>query len=78
MCFVQFKGVAIDQMPAVYLARPKDVVEQLKKAANGRGDMILNENHTWTKRAHAAGSTDKIPDDRRFNNELAELLASRS
>ena len=77
MCFVQFMGVPIDNLPNVYLARPSAVAERLKAAAAGRGDTILNENHTWTNRAHAAGTTDRIPDEWRFSNELAEMLAKK-
>lgn len=76
MCFVQFKGVAIAQLPNVYLARPIEVAERLKAAAGGRGDTILNENHTWTSRAHAAGTVDRIPEYWQFSNERAESLAS--
>ena len=75
MCFVQFKEVGIDTLPRVYLARPAEVAKQLKAAAAGRGDTILNENHTWTQRAHAAGTTDRIPDTWRFSDVRAEFLA---
>lgn len=75
MCFVQFQGIAIDHLPNLYLARPVEVVDRLKAAAAGRGDTILNENHTWTNRAHGAGTTDRIPDHWRFSNERAEQLA---
>lgn len=76
MCFVQFKGVAIGQLPSVYLARPIEVAERLKAAAGGRGDTILNENHTWTSRAQAAGTVDRIPEYWQFSNERAESLAN--
>ena len=75
MCFVQFKGVGVDEMPRVYLARPAEVVSHLKSAVAGRGDTILNENHTWTQRAHAAGTTDHNPDAWRFSDARAENLA---
>ncbi len=75
MCFVQFKGVGLAEMPRVYLARPAEVANQLKAAAAGRGDTILNENHTWTQRAQAAGTTDRIPDTWRFSDARAESLA---
>ena len=75
MCFVQFKGVGINQLPSVYLARPVEVATRLKEAAGGRGDTVLNENHTWTNRAQAAGTVDCIPEYWRFSNERAEELA---
>ena len=49
-CFVQFKGVAEDQMPRTYLATPKDVASRLLATAKGRGDTILYEKHTWGPR----------------------------
>lgn len=75
LCFVQFKAVGAAEMPRVYLARPVEVVAQLKSAAAGRGDTILNENHTWTQKAQAAGTTDRIPDTWRFSYARAENLA---
>jgi hypothetical protein len=41
MCFVNFRSVAIDAMPRIYLVWPKDVAKQLKRARDGRGDTIL-------------------------------------
>ena len=78
MCFVQFMGISLTQLPNVYLARPIEVATLLRAAAGGRGDTILNENHTWTNRAQAAGTTDLIPDHWRFDNERAEGLARGS
>lgn len=60
-CLVQFKGVPSDALPRMYLATPAEIGAWLKAAAGGRGDTILYESHTWTARAHAAGTTDSIP-----------------
>lgn len=76
MCFVQFQGVAIAQLPRVYLARPVEVAERLRAAAGGRGDTVLNENHTWSSRAQAAGTVDRIPVSWQFSSERAEGLAN--
>ena len=38
LCFVQFKGVALQELPRVYLARPMQICSWLKFAAGGRGD----------------------------------------
>lgn len=74
-CFIQFKGVEIDQLPRIYLARPVEVVTQLKATAKGRGDTILYEDHTYTARAHGWGTTDKIPESWKFSPErVAGLL----
>ena len=61
-CFVQFKGVPAGALPRMYLARAKDVALRLKESAAGRGETILYERQEWTKRAHARGTIDMIPD----------------
>jgi len=76
MCFVQFQNADIDALPRVYLATPLEVSICLKAAAGGRGDTILNENHTWGPRAYAAGTTDKLPDCWRFSSQRIEDLSS--
>lgn len=73
-CFVQFQGVPLLQMPRVYLATPREVSDALCAGANGRGDTILWENHTWAPRAHAAGVCDRIPDYWVFSRERVEQL----
>jgi hypothetical protein len=72
--FAQFKGAALADAPRIYLARPSEVVQQLKKTAKGRGDTILYERQEWTKRAAGAGSIDEIPPSWRFSEQrLREL-----
>lgn len=68
-CLVQFEGSTIDELPRMYLATPAEIAEWLKAAAAGRGDTILYEEHTWTARAHAAGTTDAIPASWKFTQE---------
>ena len=74
LCFVQFKGSAVDEMPRVYLATPGEVAERLKRTANGRGDTILYETHAWTARAAAAGTVEEIPAQWKFSIERVEWL----
>jgi hypothetical protein len=47
---------------------------RLKKAANGRGETVLREEHHWTDRAYGAGTIDKIPDDWTFAKKRIEEL----
>ena len=75
-CLVQFNGVEMHEMPRLYLATPGEIAELLKKSAAGRGDTVLWENQTWTKRAQAAGTTDRIPESWRFTEERLDWLAS--
>jgi Holliday junction resolvase-like predicted endonuclease len=78
-CFVQFGGVAPDQMPRLYLATPVDVATRLHESSKGRGDSILYERWEWTKRAHGAGTTDEIPASWRFSaKRIHELLTDSS
>jgi len=76
MCFVQFMNSGIQEMPRVYLATPQEVAACLKAAAGGRGDTVLNENHTWGQRAQAAGTTDKVPESWIFSCERVHNLSS--
>ncbi|MDD5040933.1 MAG: hypothetical protein PHX87_06305 [Candidatus Peribacteraceae bacterium] len=66
-CFVQFMGVPADALPRMYLALPEEVAQRMRESANGRGDTILYEHKEWTKRAHGAGSVDRIPDFWKFS-----------
>jgi hypothetical protein len=42
-CLIQFQGVAIDQLPRVYLASPKELAKRLREAVIGLGDSTLYE-----------------------------------
>jgi hypothetical protein len=76
LCFVQFKGVDVGQLPRVYLAWPAEVATQLKASAKGRGDTVLYEEHQWGPRAHAAGTIARIPTEWLFSEErVGKLLA---
>ena len=75
-CFVQSRGVALNELPRMYLARPREVAAWLKEAARGRGDTILYERHAWTLRAHAAGTIDRIPPEWRFTQERLNDIAA--
>ena len=73
-CFVQFKNVAIDELPRVYLATPAEVANRMKSSAGGRGDTILYEHHVWGERAKGRGTVDRIPDEWRFSGTRVEAL----
>jgi hypothetical protein len=77
LCFVQFKDVPLDGLPRVYLATPTEVAERMRQTAKGRGDTMLHERKVWAARAHAAGTTDSIPDGWRFSvSRLNDLLGA--
>lgn len=73
-CFVQFKGVALDQMPRLYLATPKEVASRLHETASGRGDTILYERHTWGPQAFASGTCEIIPPSWFFSEARIETM----
>ena len=73
-CLVQFKNVEDSQMPRMYLASPKEIADVLCKAAGGRGDTILYENHKWGPTATAHGTTDKLPDAWVFTETRAKEM----
>jgi hypothetical protein len=74
-CFVQFRDVAFDQMPRVYVARPADIATRLKAARGGKGHGGLTEDRHWkTARAAGAGTVDRVPDDWRLSAARLEAL----
>jgi Holliday junction resolvase-like predicted endonuclease len=75
VCLVQFRGTEIYELPRMYLATPREIGDWLIAAASGRGDTILYESHSWTNRAFAAGTTDRIPDTWRFTIERLNQIA---
>src|SRR5271165_6840738 len=66
-CFVQFRGVALNELPRLYLASPHEVAQRLRETARGRGDTILYEDRTWGVRAVGAGTTGQLPARWRFS-----------
>lgn len=75
-CLVQFKDVAIHELPRVYLATPAEIAAELKAAAAGRGDTMIYEQHSWAPHAHARGTIDKIPAAWQFSEARIIALLS--
>ncbi|HEX7728059.1 MAG TPA: hypothetical protein VF392_03410 [Terracidiphilus sp.] len=77
ICFVQFGGLSLSQMPRIYLATPHEVAIRLRATSKGRGDAILYERQEWTSRAHGAGTIDEIPQAWSFSERrIYELMES--
>jgi hypothetical protein len=74
LCFVQFQGTALTEMPRAYLARPHEVAKVMKESCKGRGGTILWENHNWGPRAHGAGTSEIIPDTWKFSEARVDQL----
>jgi hypothetical protein len=78
-CFVQFKGVALAELPRLYLATPTETATRLRESVGGRGDSILYEQHVWGPRATGYGSVEQVPEGWRFSAARVEqLLADAS
>lgn len=77
LCFVQFRGKRLLEMPNIYLATPEEVARRLKETANGTGDTILYEDHKWTDKARGAGTVDSIPKKWVFSEERIEELLTK-
>ena len=74
-CLVEFKNVAPDALPRMYLATPFEIAAWLKAAAAGRGDTILYEEHVWSSRARATGTIDRIPASWKFTEDRLDEIA---
>jgi Holliday junction resolvase-like predicted endonuclease len=74
LCFVQFQGIEVNEMPRVYLATPDEVAKRLHETKKSGGDTVLHERKEWTKRASASGTIDAIPNSWRFSERRIEEL----
>ena len=78
ICLVQFKGVALEAMPKIYLATPTEIAARLREASGGRGDTILYENYTRGPRAAGAGTTERLPDTWQLSAARVDALLANS
>jgi len=76
-CFVQFEGVALHQMPRLYLATPEEVASRLHDTAAGRGDTTLFERHEWGPRAIAGHNRGDAPHRGSFRNRASRHCSVR-
>jgi hypothetical protein len=74
-CLVQFQGVAIDQLPRIYLASPAEIAVRLRNAACGRGDSILCEE--WSSPSELSTTVERLPSNWLFSTQRIEELADR-
>lgn len=73
-CLVQFKNVADEQLPRMYLATPSEIAQVLHNSRSGLGETVLRECHVWGKKASAAGTIDKLPNEWLFTAERATQM----
>jgi Holliday junction resolvase-like predicted endonuclease len=77
-CLVQFKAVADNELPRMYLATPAEIADRLRKSAGERGATILYENHPWSDRARGKGTTDRIPESWRFTEQRIDEILGKT
>lgn len=74
-CLVQFKGVALHELPRVYIAQPVEIANRLMSTAGGRGGTILYEYRKWGPNASGRGTVDEIPKEWAFSaDRMRELM----
>lgn len=74
LCFVQLQGIALHELPRLFLATPHEVAQRLRATAKGRGDTTLHVEKIWQARAFAAGTIDRIPTDWAFTPQRVQAL----
>jgi hypothetical protein len=70
--FVQFADVALGGVPRAYIARPRQVAEQLKRQRNGRGYGALKEDRL--RHNPRSAFSEKIPEGWHFSQALIDAV----
>jgi hypothetical protein len=73
---VQFFGVALGQMPRVYIAKPTEIAAHMKTQCNGRGHGALHENYRGKR--PGAKYDHRVPGEWRFSVARVNDVASES
>jgi hypothetical protein len=74
-CLVQFEGVALNQLPRLYLATPAEIARKMRETAERLSDPILYERYEWTCPETDCTSIEALPSSWLFSNErIQELL----
>jgi len=75
-CLVQFEGVAINQLPRIYLAFPNEIAFEMRLASERTGQCALQELYEW---ASPEGKTEvgSLPPTWRFSQERIQELVDR-
>ena len=72
-CLVQFEGVALNQLPRIYLATPAEIARRMREAAERTGQPYLYEQYDWIA---DTGSTETatLPGSWLFSHERIQDL----
>jgi len=74
-CLVQLEGVAIDELPRIYLATPKEIAQRLRETEPGLGGLMLLEAAERESAAQQAPGRNTIPASWRFSLKRIEEMA---
>ncbi len=73
-CLVQFEGVALNQLPRIYLATPAEIARRMREAAERTGQPYLYEQYDWTATDTGSTETTTLPGSWLFSHERIEDL----
>jgi hypothetical protein len=77
-CLVQFDGVAINQMPRMYLASPFEIAQKMHETVDRLGHCALYEQYAWTS-PEGVEAIELLPSNWMFSPErIQELLAQHT
>jgi len=76
-CLVQFEGVAIHELPRIYLASPDEIAAAMKETADRTGRCSLLEMYEWAA-GEGARKVEVLPEKWHFSHaRVQELLQSQ-
>jgi hypothetical protein len=73
-CLVQFEGVALNQLPRIYLATPAEIARRMREAAERTGQPFLYEQYDWTASDTGSTETTTLPGSWLFSHERIQDL----
>jgi hypothetical protein len=75
-CLIQFHGVALHQLPRIYLASPHEIAETLRVTVNRLGCSILHESYEWAS-ATEGTLLERLPSNWAFSEQRIQELLTR-
>jgi hypothetical protein len=76
-CLVQFEGIAIQQLPRIYLASPAEVAQRMHDTAARVGQPTLFEQYEWTSSRDGVTTVERLPQNWLFSHERIHELLDR-
>jgi hypothetical protein len=74
-CLVQFQGVALNQLPRIYLATPAEIARRMRESVERKGDAYLYEHYEYTDAGSGAREIENLPNSWLFSHErIQEVL----